>query len=53
MKHLILAGLFVGFMLLADFVQLNGYSKWIGVAYLVVGTVVFANYLIGKVRNRG
>ena len=53
MKNLIFAGLFVGFLLIADFIQLHGYGKWIGVAYLVVGSIVFANYIIGKVRNRG
>jgi hypothetical protein len=53
MKNLIFAGLFVGFMLIADFIQLHGYSKWAGVAYLIVGAIVFANYIIGKVRNRG
>lgn len=53
MKHLIIAGLFVGFMLIADFIQLHGYGKWVGLAYLVIGAVVFANYFIGKVKNRG
>ena len=53
MKNLIFAGLFVGFLLIADFIQLHGYSKWAGVAYLVVGTIVFGNYIVGKVRNRG
>jgi len=51
MKNLIIAGLFIGVLFATDYLQLHGYSKWIGLAYLVIGGLYFIRYIIKAVRR--
>lgn len=51
MKNLIIAGLFIGTLMLVDMMQLNGYAHWIGLAYVIIGGVYFIRAIIKAVRR--
>lgn len=51
MKNLIIAGLFIGALMLVDMLQLNGYAQWVGLAYVIIGGVYFIRAIIKAVRN--
>jgi 6,7-dimethyl-8-ribityllumazine synthase len=51
MKNLIIAGAFIGVLFAADYLQLHGYAKWIGLAYVIIGGTYFIRYIIKAVRR--
>ncbi len=50
MKNLIIAGLFIGALMLVDMIQLSGYAHWIGLAYVVIGGFYFIRSIIKAVK---
>ena len=51
MKNLIIAGLFIGLLFATDYLQLHGYAKWIGLAYVIIGGTYFIRHIIKAVRR--